>query len=175
MRLFVFYPSLGLTRVCEINRIHYWCPVGTEKSLPEGPPFQWETRLAEFPTERWTGVQASFPTGTMGPLVGIFLEPLNTNDPFFFSYTNPKFNDRRVRYSIISFGDVTETMFTVNYARCTNQLETANIQRANIGITRSCMRWYVRKKYLTRVKTTKIPIWCARNVMVMLTYMYIFS
>ena len=42
-----FYP-------CEINRIHHWCSVGTEKSQPEGPPFQWETRLAEFPTERWT-------------------------------------------------------------------------------------------------------------------------
>ena len=30
----------------EINRIHHWCSVGTEKSQPEGPPFQWETRLA---------------------------------------------------------------------------------------------------------------------------------
>ena len=49
-----FYLSLGLGRVCEINRIHHWCSVGTEKSQPEGPPFQWETRLAEFPTERWT-------------------------------------------------------------------------------------------------------------------------
>ena len=54
MRLFVFYLSLGLVRVCEINRIHHWCSVGTEKSQPEGPPFQWETRLAEFPTKRWT-------------------------------------------------------------------------------------------------------------------------
>ena len=36
-------------------------------------------------------------------------------------------------------------------------------QRAYIGITRSCMRWYVRKKNLTWVKTTKIPIWCARK------------
>ena len=36
-------------------------------------------------------------------------------------------------------------------------------QRANIGITRSCMHCYVRKKYLTWVKTTKIPIWCARK------------
>ena len=36
------------------NRIHHWCSVGTEKSQPEGPQFQWETRLAEFPTERWT-------------------------------------------------------------------------------------------------------------------------
>ena len=51
---FVFYLSLGFVRVCKINRIHHWCSVGTEKSQPEGPPFQWETRLAEFPTERWT-------------------------------------------------------------------------------------------------------------------------
>ena len=28
-------------------------------------------------------------------------------------------------------------------------------QRAYIGITRSCMRWYVRKNYLTRVKQWK--------------------
>ena len=25
--------------VCEKNRIHHWCSVGTEKSQPEGPPF----------------------------------------------------------------------------------------------------------------------------------------
>ena len=61
----LFYP-------CEINRIHHWCSVGTEKSQPEGP---------------------SFPTGTVGPRVGIFLESLNTNDRFFFSYTTT------VRYS----------------------------------------------------------------------------
>ena len=35
-------------------------------------------------------------------------------------------------------------------------------QRAYIGITRSRMRWYVRKKYLTWVKTAEILIWCAR-------------
>ena len=46
--------SHGQVCVCEINRIHHWCSVGTEKSQPEGPPFQWETRLAEFPTEGWT-------------------------------------------------------------------------------------------------------------------------
>ena len=54
VRPFVFYLSLGLVRVCEINRIHHWCSVGTEKSQPEGPPFQWKWRLAEFPTEWWT-------------------------------------------------------------------------------------------------------------------------
>ena len=30
--------------------------------------------------------QASFPTGTVGPRVGIFLSPLNTNDGFYFSH-----------------------------------------------------------------------------------------
>ena len=54
MRLFMFYLSHRLVQVCEINRINHWCSVGTEKSQPEGPPFQWETRLAKFPTERWT-------------------------------------------------------------------------------------------------------------------------
>ena len=46
--------SILYALVCEKNRIHHWCSVGTEKSQPEGPPFQWETRLAEFPTKRWT-------------------------------------------------------------------------------------------------------------------------
>ena len=55
VQLFVFYLSNGLACVCEINRIRHWCSLGTEKSQPEGPPFQWETRLAEFPTEWWTG------------------------------------------------------------------------------------------------------------------------
>ena len=30
--------------------------------------------------------QVSFPTGTVGPRVGIFLSPLNTNDGFYLSY-----------------------------------------------------------------------------------------
>ena len=36
-----------------IKRIHHWCSVETGKSQPEGPPFQWETRL-RFPLEQWT-------------------------------------------------------------------------------------------------------------------------
>ena len=40
-------------------------------------------------------------------------------------------------------------------------------QRAYIGITRSCMRWYVRKNYLTWVKTTKTPTWCARKLCIL--------
>ena len=47
-----------------INRIYHLCSVGTGKPQPEGPPFQWEMRLAEFPT------------GTMNPRVGIF--PVDT-------------------------------------------------------------------------------------------------
>ena len=34
------------------------------------------------------GRQASFPTGTVGPRVGIFLSPLNTNDGFYLSPLN---------------------------------------------------------------------------------------
>ena len=32
VRLFIFYLSHGLVWVCEINRIHHWCLVGTGKS-----------------------------------------------------------------------------------------------------------------------------------------------
>ena len=39
------------------------------------------------------------------------------------------YHDRMVQYCVISVGDVTGSMFTVNDARCTNQLETANEQR----------------------------------------------
>ena len=45
----------------------------TGKSQPLGPPFQWN--LGE----------ASFPTGTMDPRVGISLSPLDTNDGFSLS------------------------------------------------------------------------------------------
>ena len=47
--------SLGLVRVCEINRIHHWRPVGSIIST-RGPsvPVGNEACLASFPTERWT-------------------------------------------------------------------------------------------------------------------------
>ena len=90
VRLFVFYLSLGLVWVCEINRIHHWCPVATEKSQPEGPLFQWETRLAEFPTEQWTWG------------LGFFWKHWK---PMIDSFSH--IPDHRVRYSI-SVGDVTE-------------------------------------------------------------------
>ena len=46
------------------KRMNQWGSVGTEKSQQSGPQFQWET---------W---QASFPTRTMDPQVGIFLSPI---------------------------------------------------------------------------------------------------
>ena len=47
---------------------------GSRKIPTLGSTIQWET---------W---QASFPTGTVGPRVGIFLSPLNTNDGFYLSH-----------------------------------------------------------------------------------------
>ena len=44
---------------------------GSRKIPTLGSIVQWETR------------QVSFPTGTVGPRVGIFLSPLNTNDGFY--------------------------------------------------------------------------------------------
>ena len=35
--------DFGLVRVFEINRIHHWCSVGTEKSQPEGWDFSGTT------------------------------------------------------------------------------------------------------------------------------------
>ena len=56
-----------------IKRIQHCCPVGTEKSQWEGPPFQWETRLCRV--SNWNdGLEGwDFPVS------------LNTNDQFFFS------------------------------------------------------------------------------------------
>ena len=42
---------------------------------------------------QWEIQQASFPTETMGPRVGIFLSPLNTNDGFYLSHI-PRTNSR---------------------------------------------------------------------------------
>ena len=47
---------------------------GSRKIPTLGSTVQWETR------------QASFPTGTVGPRVGIFLSPLNTSDGFYLSH-----------------------------------------------------------------------------------------
>ena len=64
---------------------------GQKNPNPEGPPFQWETRLAEFPTERWTrGLGFS---GTTEHQCSIL----------FLIY-----HDRTVQYCVIFVGDVTE-------------------------------------------------------------------
>ena len=39
--------------------------------------------------------QASFPTGTVGPRVGIFLSPLNTNDGFYWSSSHKPISQAR--------------------------------------------------------------------------------
>ena len=56
------------------ERIDHWRSVVPEKIPTLGSTVHWETR------------QASFPTGTVGPRVGIFLSPLNTNDGFYLSH-----------------------------------------------------------------------------------------
>ena len=58
----------------DIKRIHHLCSVGTGKSQPEGPPFQWETRLRSV--SHWNG----------GPEGWDFPVPLYTNDRFYFSH-----------------------------------------------------------------------------------------
>ena len=47
---------------------------GSRKIPTLGSTVQWETR------------QASCPTGTVGPRIGIVLSPLNTNDAFYLSH-----------------------------------------------------------------------------------------
>ena len=64
---------------------------GSRKIPTLGSTVHWETR------------QASFPTGTVGPRVGIFLSPLNTNDGFYLSYMTTWLLSYmgRVKYSFI--------------------------------------------------------------------------
>ena len=57
------------------NRIDHWCTVEPDNPYPR--------------VHRSSGKlgEASFPTGTVDPRVGISLSPLNTNDGFSFSGT----------------------------------------------------------------------------------------
>ena len=73
-------------------------------------------------TVRWETRQASFPTGTVGPQVGIFLSPLNTNDGFYLS---------RISYAYLTWVAMWDRFFR---------------QQAYIGITQFRMRWYASKK-----------------------------
>ena len=79
------------------KRIDHWCSVVPEKSQSSGPPFRGETR------------QASLPTGTVGPRVGIFLSPLNTNDGFYLSHIpKPAYgkDEKRTQAGRMSIPDV---------------------------------------------------------------------
>ena len=67
---------------------------GSRKIPTLGSTVQWETR------------QASFPTRTVGPRVGIFLSPLNTNDGFYLSHphmNNELFFLLTIKYHIFMF------------------------------------------------------------------------
>ena len=75
--------------------------MGTEKSQPEGPPFQLERGLPSFSQLRTRGF-------------GIFLEPLNTNNriDYWFSVV-PEKSQTHIpihtgQYSIVYVDDVTE-------------------------------------------------------------------
>ena len=102
------------------KRIDHWCSVVPEKIPTLGSTVQWETR------------QASFPTGTVGPRVGIYLSPLNTNNGFYLS---------RISYAYLTWVAMWDRFFR---------------QRAYMGITRSRMRWYVRKDFLSQGKISDI-------------------
>ena len=95
MRLFVFYLFHGLVRVCKINSNIIGVQWG-----PKNPNLR-----AHFSSGK-RGLPSFLLNG--GPEGGIFLEPLNANDRLFFSYINSTFSDRKVRYCILSVGDVTE-------------------------------------------------------------------
>ena len=58
------------------NRIDHWCTV--EPGNPNPRVHRSSGKLGE----------ASFPTGTVDPRVGISLSPLNTNDGFSLSFMN---------------------------------------------------------------------------------------
>ena len=65
--------------------------MGTEKSQPEGLPFQWETRLAEFPLNG-------------GPEGWDFSGTSEDQRLILFLI----YHDRMVQHCVISVGDVTE-------------------------------------------------------------------
>ena len=118
---------------------------GDRKSQPKGPPFEWETRLASFPLNG-------------GPEGWDFLEPLNTNDRFFFSYTctNSKFSERMVgTCTVYLLVTSLRSMFTVNDARCTYQLE----QRINSALNNEHMfissKWIYKNKLISHSNSSK--------------------
>ena len=73
---------------------------GSRKIPTLGSTVQWETR------------QASFPNGTVGPRVGIFLSPPNTNDGFYLSHphtNNEFFFLLTTKYLILYFKNMENT------------------------------------------------------------------
>ena len=69
---FVYSGTSQMDSAYEKKRIHHWCQVGTGKSQPMGPPFQWET------LERWTR-GLGFPGSTVHQWSILFLTyPIKT-------------------------------------------------------------------------------------------------
>ena len=83
VQIFIF--PLGWYRVYEINRIHHWCSVGTEKPNLRAHHSSGKRGLPSFPLNG-------------GP------EGWN----FFASILFLIYHDRMVQYCVISAGDVTE-------------------------------------------------------------------
>ena len=71
------------------NRIDHWCTVEPGNVNPR--VHHSSGKLGE----------ASFPTGTVDPRVGISLSPLNTNDGFSLSYTSYLTQGPRLVYIIL--------------------------------------------------------------------------
>ena len=105
------------------KRIDHWCSVVPEKIPTLGPTVQWETR------------QASFPTVTVGPRVGIFLSPLNTNDEFYLSHMgknngNSDLVCKKYPISIL----VTFKTFSFCYIEASNILELSLLSVADLEL-----------------------------------------
>ena len=92
------YPTIYLPKwkLCKFSFGEVYCRIyGWKFSFTAMRKFSFTAtrcRKTKFPTvyptiylPKWKFAQASFPTGTVGPLVGIFLSPLNTNDGFYLS------------------------------------------------------------------------------------------
>ena len=129
--------STNITQYCTVlswymrKRIDHWCSVVPEKSQPSGPTFQWETR------------QASFPTGTLGPRVGIFLSPLYTNDGFYLSYMT--------MWQLSYMGRVNYSFFTKN------DIQRNNILRPSYSKTPSKGKRYLLTSYNVNDITEHAP------------------
>ena len=143
-RLFFFYLSLVLVRVCKIYRIHHWCSVGTENPNPRVHRSSGKRGLLSFPLDG-------------GPEGLGFMEPLNSNNRFFFSYTNKSiFSD--VLYNICwwrHWGWCLQSM--------TRAVQINLKQRINSTLNNEKMHiWLFHQNGLTRTSLSTTVTWVSR-------------